>query len=180
MPATKEGQAGRRRTAIHEAGHIVLLLEQRTGFRRVTIRPGEDYLGAVFYRLSGSLTEALETGDFLATARAAESVVRVSLAGECAVRLHCGPRHAGEGCQSDHNRIADALLAAYGLDCPELQAHLRFLRLQTTAILARPIQRWQTLTIADALVTRETLSRKDVSEALRRASGIGGAGRPIE
>lgn len=62
------------------------------------------------------------------------------------------------------------MLSMYGTDCPELQAHKRHLLLQTEALLARPGQRWQTRTIATALLERRTLSEEDVLGVLRAAS----------
>ena len=164
------------RTAIHEAGHVAMLLAQGMRFRRVTIRPKDDYLGAVLQHLGKRLRAALEHGDFFETTRAAESQIRVALAGEIAVRLHCGGRNATEGCGQDAEAVWKALRCAHEDDSRIARAHLRFLRLQSAVILGRPIQRVHVQAVAKALLADSSLTYGQCCAAIRSAMMDAGKG----
>lgn len=141
-----------------------MLLHQRNPFSRVRIEPAEDYLGAVFRRLDRRLLRDLDNGDGIRAGHAAEAVVRVALAGELAVRLHCGARGAATGCGGDRETATQALLKVHGVDGPTCRAHLRYLRAQAADILASLRCRAQVPALAAALLTRGTLNAAESRE----------------
>jgi ATP-dependent Zn protease len=159
-----------RRTAFHEAGHVVMMLAQNVRFHHVTIEPGEDYLGVVVHRLSKRLSGVIETRDLLKATRAVEPLIRIDYAGGVAMGIHCGRRGRWRGAEGDFHNAGAWLLQIYGEDGPELQAHQRHLLLQTEAVLDSPGCRWQTETIAAALLERRTLTRDEVTAVLRDAA----------
>lgn len=167
---TKSQKAALRRTAIHEAGHVVMLMEHEFPFDHVTIDPTDDYLGVVTHKLSVDLRTTLECGGLLEVSTAAEKLVRVSLAGAIAVGIHYGRRGRWRGAEGDFHNIASYMLAAHGQDGPHLQTHMRHLKFQTEDLLARPGPRWQTKVIAAALLKHRTLSEEEVNKALQEAA----------
>lgn len=158
-------------TAAHEAGHVVMCLYQEVDFEHVTIRPDDDSLGAVYRRLGEDLRAALETGTYLETVAAVESLVRIALAGGVAVGLTFPGRRRWWGCEGDFEAVDSALFSLYDGEADSLacyRQHRRHLQLQTEQILRLKLPALWLQWIRKALLQRETLTRAEVGEVIQR------------
>jgi ATP-dependent Zn protease len=158
MTPTKKLEA----TAYHEAGHAVASFLLHRGFRRVTIIPGEGFLGQLV------MTQKPRTihPDYETDARTELWLRReiiIDLAGPVAEKLHTSRGNWKIGGSKDLHKAVD--LASYIMGDPdEIGAYLDWLTLSTTNMLKRP-DHWP---IVQALAA-ELLERKVIGAKRARA-----------
>jgi len=134
MTPTKKLEA----TAYHEAGHAVAAFFLRRGFTRVSIIPGEDFLGQlVTTPPPRSLHPDCETD--ARTELWLRREITIFLAGPVAEKIHTGRGNWKiEGSSDVHNAVG---LASYIIGDDEIGAYIHWLTLHTTNLLNHP-HRW--------------------------------------
>ena len=149
-------------TAYHEAGHAVAHVALEVPFRRVTVRPGDDYLGRVEAgRLSKRLAIELEQSFLSPRDRdRAEREIICLFCGPIAQACHAGRRsHRATG--SDYHRITDFVFSmSAGPD--EMRAYRNWLKLRAEQLLFRKCNWPAVEAVARALLQSITLSSAEV------------------
>jgi ATP-dependent Zn protease len=149
------------KTAHHEAGHAVAHIKLDVPFRKVTIEPGEDYLGQVSaYGFGKAFQERMATG--YPTARDRDRLEReiiCILAGPLA-EYRFARRRGHVGATSDHRNIVEILFCLCAQN--EMQAFVKWLEVRTENLLHAPGV-WPAMkSVAKALLERKTLTQAEV------------------
>jgi len=153
-------------TAYHEAGHAVAASFLRRGFRRVTIIPGEGFLGQlVTTPPPRSLHPDYETD--ARTELWLRREITIYLAGPVAEKLHTGRGNWKIGGSKDlHGAVG---LASYIIHDDEIGIYLDWLTLYTTNMLKRP-DRWPIVqALAAELLERRVIGAKRARALMREA-----------
>ena len=163
-------------TAYHEAGHAVAHAEYGLPARRVTIKSGGDYLGACFGRraLLSRYGPEWDSGD--RNRLRMEKDVIILLAGGEAERRFSG-RSNYVGAKSDREQAID-LLCRFASDFYEnpgqgkqriFKTYFKLLELRARELVQNKINWIRIKAVAEKLLEKETLSRKEVSQTMVEA-----------
>lgn len=151
-------------TAYHEAGHAVIAMQLGRGFSRVSIQPDADSLGRTLYSaFNRSFNPDINSST--KTRLRIEQCIMCALAGPEAEAQFKGSSR-GLGAHGDYKHAVD--MASY--ECgsnEEITAYRKWLRAKTANKVK--ISWGQIEAVAEALVERTSLTRKEAEQVVRSA-----------
>lgn len=159
---------GWRARALHEAGHAVAAHHLGVAFRSVVLRHDEPSLGCVLIdralpRLDGlELAYAPVEAVSARLRRRIEAHLMVSCAGPAAEAMHSGAA-AGHCAVHEEDRV-QALLDLATKSPDEREHFLGWLQARTRTLLECEVTWAEVTAVAEALLARRALTRRDVSE----------------
>jgi len=152
-----------RRTAIHEAAHVVASIRKGRSFISVTIEPTEDSRGCVRYRRTPHGVFGEDESFSPARARAIEDSVVASLAGGIGERLAAsqeGGRVRRASFQADREHGEWLLTRLNGGSVRQARAHLQLCEVRAEELVST---NWPAiLALADVLLSERTMSYERV------------------
>jgi len=157
-------------TAYHEAGHAVVACRLRRPFRYVTIEPESDSLGHVRkYSWARTLEKTKEEGASPAMQRRLEHDILMMYAGPHAEAKHTGRQNRRGASHDNANAVSmGGLLHDYS--SVVLERYLDYLWARAEELVRGPFL-WRLIgAVADDLLQRRRLSKKQVRETIARAS----------
>lgn len=165
------------KTAYHEAGHAVAALVKTVPYKYVTILPDEESQSLGHILQDGKFVDyaALEAGELTPTKlNRIERYLMVLLAGGLAEKGYSG-RYNQIGASSDRYKAADIALSLEG-DGEGASLYLGLLNHRTKAVIGN---HWRdVVTVAEALLSRQTLTSEEVRQVVNESWGLGDFKKP--
>lgn len=162
----------RYRVAVHEAGHAVMHWHLRIGWKHVTIKPNADdgsgghLLPRPYPR---SFVQAVNADDRDRHLQRAQREILATLAGLAAERVVFGRcKHAGGS--ADYHQTLE-MCQYFCNSTREQTAMCNWLFERATGLLATRALKPALIAVADALIERETLTRRQTLDVMHRAWG---------
>lgn len=149
-------------TAYHEAGHAIAAYTLQIPMWDISIEADKDYLGYLLLKYPKWFQPDIDydsrTSDFV------KKRIMVALAGREAEKIITG-RYNNIGAESDLNTVREFAMRIIS-DPKEIEAYIKWLRLSTINLLKVPY-RWKLIeTLAEELLQRKHLKRKEVREVI--------------
>jgi hypothetical protein len=149
-----------RAVAYHEAGHAVFAYQTKEKLKKVTIQPGEGYLGCVFTKPYYKL-KYIEYSSSTKLWDRVDKIIEGLFAGYWAAKTFCSSRGSG-GCSSDFQDIVDYAVRICG-EGDELNAFLRWKKIRVkNCIQNNKVIRMMIQALAEELLKKRTLTGDEV------------------
>lgn len=161
--------SSRHRTAIHEAGHVVMAIKRRLPFKHVSIRPDDEALGRMTH--SSWHPKNLDCDD-LENAKSCwriESHVLVSMAGIVAEEVVTGK--LGDGGSLDMDNACNIASRRFG-NHDAVAHYLDFAMSHVKQLLSEPALQIALQALTDALLEREELTNRQARQVIKSALGV--------
>lgn len=159
----------RHRTAIHEAGHVVMAIKRKLPFKHVSIRRDDETLGRMSHSSWHPSTLDCDNLNNAKSCWRIESHVLVSMAGIVAEEIVTGK--LGDGGSLDM-RDADKIATRRFGNGDAAAHYLDFAMAHVKQLLSEPALQIALQALTNALLEREELTNRQARQVIKNALGV--------